>query len=194
MLPPARAVWSHAEAAESHQPRLSGRLSRDHRAGLAVVAVCNRAFGCAGVGGHHPAQNSGGEVSGTGRVAGPAADHEAASRVATAGDLADVVSGQVGRWVDVALGGLNVALALVVLGLIAGISMPRDRLLLGAAVVIALPLVGAALANIPTIGTQLSAVAGNLQLGIAGAVASALAIYLYELTMEGVSGLTAPAK
>jgi len=91
----------------------------------------------------------------------------------------------------VAMGGLNVALVLVVLGLIAGISMPRDRLVLAAATVIALPLVGAALANIPTIGAQLSAVMTNLQLGVAGALASAMLIFLYELTMEGVTGLTA---
>jgi hypothetical protein len=91
----------------------------------------------------------------------------------------------------VAMGGMNVALVLVVLGLIAGISMPRDRMVLAAATVIALPLVGAALANIPTIGEQLSAVMTNLQLGVAGALASAMVIFLYELTMEGVTGLTA---
>ena len=91
----------------------------------------------------------------------------------------------------VALGGLNVALTLVVLGLIAGITMPRDRMVLAAAIVIALPLVGTALANVPTIGGQLSAVMTNLQLGVAGALASAMAIFLYELTMEGVTGLTA---
>jgi hypothetical protein len=94
----------------------------------------------------------------------------------------------------VALGGLNVALALVVLGLIAGISMPRDRLVLAAATVIALPLVGAALANVPAIGDKLSAVMTNLQLGVAGALASAMAIFLYELTMDGVKGLTATSK
>jgi hypothetical protein len=94
----------------------------------------------------------------------------------------------------VAMGGLNVALILVVLGLIAGISMPRDRLVLAAAIVIALPLVGAALANIPTIGEQLSAVMANLQLGVAGALASAMLMFLYELTMEGVTGLTASSK
>lgn len=91
----------------------------------------------------------------------------------------------------VAMGGLNVALVLVVLGLIAGISMPRDRLVLAAAAVIALPMVGTALANIPAIGAQLSAVMTNLQLGVAGALASAFAIFLYELTMAGVTGLTA---
>jgi hypothetical protein len=31
----------------------------------------------------------------------------------------------------------------------------------------------------------------NLQLGIAGALASALAIFMYELVMQGVTGLAA---
>ena len=89
----------------------------------------------------------------------------------------------------VALGGMNVALVLVALGLIAGISMPRERMVLAAASIVALPIVGAALGNIPAIGEQLGAVMANLQLGIAGAFASAMAIFLYELVMDGVSGL-----
>ena len=91
----------------------------------------------------------------------------------------------------VALGGLNVALVMVVLGLVAGITMPRDRMVLAAASVLALPIVGAALGNIPTIGEKLGAVASNLVLGIAGALATAIAVLLYELAMEGVRGLTA---
>ena len=97
----------------------------------------------------------------------------------------------------VALGGLDVALVLLVLGLIAGITMPRERLLLAFAAVIALPMVGAALTRIPEIGAQLNAVMTNLQLGIAGAATSALTILLYGLVMEGVTGLTgtpAPAR
>jgi prepilin signal peptidase PulO-like enzyme (type II secretory pathway) len=90
----------------------------------------------------------------------------------------------------VALGAMDVALVLVVLGLIAGLSMPRDRMVLAAATVIALPLVGAALAHIPTVGAQLNAVAGNLQLGIAGALATAMAMFLYDLAMDGVTGLS----
>ncbi|HEX6661823.1 MAG TPA: hypothetical protein VF067_08150 [Sphingomicrobium sp.] len=90
----------------------------------------------------------------------------------------------------IALGGMDVALVLVVLGLIAGLSMPRDRMVLAAAAVIALPVVGAALGHIPAIGAQLTAICGNLQTGIAGAFASALAMLLYELTMDGVMGLT----
>ena len=93
----------------------------------------------------------------------------------------------------VTLGAMDVALVLVVLGLIAGLSMPRDRLVLAAASVIALPAVGAALGHIPAVGVQLTAIAGNLQTGVAGAFASALAMLLYELTMEGVMGLTGAA-
>ena len=85
---------------------------------------------------------------------------------------------------------MNVPLVLVVLGLIAGIVMPKERMLLVAALVIALPTVGAALGTIPTIGAKLTAVAANLQLGAAAALASAIAIMCYELVMEGVTGLT----
>src|SRR3954466_10383902 len=89
----------------------------------------------------------------------------------------------------VALSMMNVPLVLVVLGLIAGLAVPRDRMVLLAALVIALPIVGTALAQIPSIGAQLSAVAGNLQMGAAGSLATAMAIMLYELVMEGVTGI-----
>ena len=89
----------------------------------------------------------------------------------------------------VALSMMNVPLVLVVLGLIAGLAVPRDRMVLLAALVIALPIVGTALGTIPAIGAQLTAVAGNLQMGAAGALATALAIMLYELVMEGFTGL-----
>ncbi len=90
----------------------------------------------------------------------------------------------------VALTMMDVALVLVVLGLIAGLSTPRERLVLAAATIIALPIIGTALGHIPMIGSQLAAVCGNLQLGICGAFTTALAMYLYELTMDGVMGLT----
>jgi hypothetical protein len=89
----------------------------------------------------------------------------------------------------VALGGMNVALVLVVLGLVAGIAMAKENYVAAAATAIALPIIGAALGQIPTIGAQLTAIAANLQMGVAGALASALAIVLYKLTMEGVMGL-----
>lgn len=89
----------------------------------------------------------------------------------------------------VALGGMNVALIIVALGLIAGIGMEKENYVPAAATAIALPIIGGALGQIPSIGAQLTAVCGNLQLGVAGALASALAIVLYHLVMKGVTGM-----
>ena len=93
----------------------------------------------------------------------------------------------------VALTMMNVPLVLVVLGLIAGITLPAERQVLAIVTVIALPILGAAMTNIPAIGEQLAAVMGNLQMGMAGAVTTALAIRLYGLAVEGVPGLGAMA-
>src|SRR5215213_8518753 len=90
----------------------------------------------------------------------------------------------------VALGGMNVPLVLVVLGLVAGLAMTRENMVLAAVTVVALPLVGAALATVPAIGPNLTAVCTNLQLGVAGAFATALAIFLYQTIMGTVTGLT----
>ena len=89
----------------------------------------------------------------------------------------------------VAMGGMNVALILVVLGLIAGISMEKENYVAAAATAIALPIIGGALGTIPSIGAQLTAICANLQLGVAGALGSALAIILYKLVMGGVTGM-----
>lgn len=88
-----------------------------------------------------------------------------------------------------ALNMMDVPLVLIVLGLIAGLAMTEDRILLSTATVIALPTIGTALTHIPTIGAQLNAVALNLQLAIAGALATTIAIRLYHLTMDGVMGI-----
>ena len=88
---------------------------------------------------------------------------------------------------------MDVPLVLIVLGLIAGISAPRERLVLAFAAVIALPIMGTALTHIPAIGTQLNAVMGNLQLGIAGAATSMLAMLLYDMVMDGVMGIAGTA-
>lgn len=89
----------------------------------------------------------------------------------------------------VVLGAMDVTLALVVLGLVAGIAMTQERMIGAGITVIALPIIGTALGHIPTVGAQLTAVAGNLQMGVAGALASALAILLYHLVMDGLMGL-----
>jgi hypothetical protein len=96
----------------------------------------------------------------------------------------------------VALTMMNVPLVLVVLGLLAGLAIGRDKLTMVMVAVIALPIIGAALGNLPAVGAQLNAVCGNLQLGAAGSAATALAIYLYEMIMETVTGMgsDAPAR
>ena len=94
----------------------------------------------------------------------------------------------------VALGTLNVPLVLFVLGLIAGLTLVEERFVAAAVSALVLPIIGAGLATIPSIGAQLSAVAGNLQIGIAGAVATAIALRLYQLAVDGVTGMNATGK
>ena len=93
----------------------------------------------------------------------------------------------------VALSMMNVPLVLVVLGLIAGLAMQQDKMVLAAVTVVALPMVGAALGNIPAIGAQLTAACGNLQLGVASAFATALAIFLYQTILGSLAGMTGGA-
>jgi len=90
----------------------------------------------------------------------------------------------------IALGAMNTALVLVILGLVAGIAMQKENYIPAAATAIALPILGVALGHIPAVGAQLTAVTANLQLGVAGALASALAIVLYHFVIDGVMGLT----
>src|SRR3954462_12161051 len=93
----------------------------------------------------------------------------------------------------VALNMMNVPLVLVVLGLIAGLATPDDRVVLTTVTLIALPIIGTALGTIPSVGAQLGAVCGNLQMAIAGALATVIAMRLYHMTMDGVMGLTGMA-
>lgn len=89
----------------------------------------------------------------------------------------------------IAFGAMNTALVLIILGLVAGIGMAKENYVPAAATAIVLPIIGAALGQIPTVGGQLTAVATNLQLGVATALASALAIVLYHFVMDGLMGL-----
>ena len=82
---------------------------------------------------------------------------------------------------------MDVPLVLVVLGLISGISLPKERMVLAGVTIIALPIIGAALGHLPEIGAKLTAVTANLQLGLAGALTTAIAIALYALVMEGLT-------
>jgi hypothetical protein len=87
----------------------------------------------------------------------------------------------------------NVPLALVVLGLIAGLKYGPDGTVSLLLVVLALPLVGAALAQIPAIGAQLNAVALNIEIAAAAVAATVIAMRLYNNSRDDVLGLAGSA-
>ena len=89
----------------------------------------------------------------------------------------------------VAIPNVNVALVLVVLGLIAGLKYRPEGMVGLLLVVIALPLVGAALANIPAIGAQLNAAALNIELAAASVAATVIALRLFNNSRDDVAGL-----
>jgi len=93
----------------------------------------------------------------------------------------------------VALNMMNVPLVLIVLGLIAGLALTDERMVVNVALIIALPIIGTALTHIPAIGAQLNAIALNLQMAMAGAVATAMAIRMYHLVMGGLMGIAGGA-
>jgi hypothetical protein len=66
---------------------------------------------------------------------------------------------------------------------------PEDRLVLSTVTLVALPIIGTALTNIPTIGANLNAIALNIQMALAGSLATSVAIRIYHMTMDGVTGL-----
>lgn len=101
--------------------------------------------------------------------------------------LALVLAIVAGFW---AIPGLNVALVLVVLGLIAGLAYGDDSAIRLYLTVLVLPMVGAALGTIPMVGANLSAIAGNLALAAAGMAATVIVLRLFGLVKADVTGLT----
>ena len=91
----------------------------------------------------------------------------------------------------VTLGNLNTGLAILVLGLIAGLCYTAEDIVRLGVLVLALPAVGMALGNIPEIGDKLGAVAGNVALAIAGALATVMVVRLFNLVKGDLMGLTA---
>ena len=75
---------------------------------------------------------------------------------------------------------INVALVLVVLGLIAGLRYKPEEAMSLFLVVLVLPLAGLALATIPEIGDKLNAVFNNIALAAASVAATVIAMRLYN--------------
>ena len=93
----------------------------------------------------------------------------------------------------VAIANLNVALVLVSLGLIAGLGYGEDDMTRLVLTVLVLPVAGAALSTIPTVGAQLEIVATNLAVVVAGAAATVLAIRIFNVVKDDLTGLVARA-
>ena len=96
-------------------------------------------------------------------------------------------------------GNFNVALVIVVLGLIAGLRYTPEESVRLFLVVLVLPLAGIALATIPEVGGQLNAAFNNVALAAAAAAATVIAMRLYnncknDLMAWVPSGGEAPAK
>ncbi len=89
-----------------------------------------------------------------------------------------------------AIPSLNVALLLVVLGLIAGLAYSGDEAVRLFLVVLVLPAVSAALAAIPTIGEQLSAFASNIALAATGVATTVIARRLIDNAKGDIASLT----
>jgi len=84
-----------------------------------------------------------------------------------------------------------VPLILVLLGVAGGLAYgPEDFIRLALAVVV-LPVAGAALGTIPTVGTYLAAFFANAALVIAGALATRLVLRSYELIVGDLKSLSA---
>jgi hypothetical protein len=86
---------------------------------------------------------------------------------------------------------VDIALILVVLGLIAGLAYDDEGALRLFLTVLVLPAVAGALSNIPEIGGRLADAALNIALAAAGAAATVLAIRIFNLSKGDVTGLTA---
>ena len=89
----------------------------------------------------------------------------------------------------IAIPSLNVPLALVALGIIAGISVEEDNVLGLFISILVLPAVAVALGTIPTVGEQLGAVANNIATSIAGAAATMIAMRMFGGFKADLGGL-----
>jgi len=91
----------------------------------------------------------------------------------------------------VAIPNLDVALVLVILGIIGGIALADEALTGLVLIVLVLPISGAALGRIPSIGDELNAIANNVALAYAGTAATVVTIIIVKYLKGDLAGLTA---
>jgi len=86
--------------------------------------------------------------------------------------------------------GFDMAMVLIVLGLLSGISMPVERIMPVGVFVLVTPAIAVALGHLPAIGTQLGAVFGALALFAAASLATAIVLMLVGRVREDAAGIT----
>ena len=84
---------------------------------------------------------------------------------------------------------VDVKMVLLVLGIIAGIGSASDTFIQRGVAVLVLPAIGAAAAMIPAIGTQLSAVLGNVAAVITAGLLTTVAVGLFNALKDQLSSL-----
>lgn len=89
----------------------------------------------------------------------------------------------------VAIPNLDVNMTLVALGIVAGITMPDDRVSGVGISTLALPAVATAVGGLPALGAQLGAVAGGWAALAAGAFGCAIAIRVVKGAIDALTGL-----
>ena len=90
----------------------------------------------------------------------------------------------------VAIAALDVPLVLASLGVIAGLGYGEDDMTRLVLTVLVLPIAGAAISTIPSVGAQLEVAATNLAVFAAGAAATVLACRCFNLVKGDLSSLT----
>jgi len=86
--------------------------------------------------------------------------------------------------------GFDIAMVLIVLGLISGITLPADRIVNIGVFVLVAPAIAAALGHLPAIGAQLGGFFGALALLAAASLATAIVLSLVTRVRDDVAGIT----
>jgi hypothetical protein len=91
----------------------------------------------------------------------------------------------------VVIPGLDVTLALIVIGLVAGLTTTRDQMTNLLIAAITLPVLGGVLANLPTVGGYLNDIFVNFGIAVTGHAAMGVVLTVYHLVVGDLKGLTA---
>ena len=90
----------------------------------------------------------------------------------------------------VAIPGMNLAAVLVILGIVAGIGYAEDRVQGLMLAVLVYPVASMALHNVPAVGEQFGAIAGNVGMLAAGVASSVLAARIFKIGKLSIGAFT----